>query len=217
MDIFIFVQIAILILSVILHELGHGYAALALGDSTAKQQGRPSFNPAHHIDPFFTIILPLALVIMGMPAFGGAKPVPVNPNHFKFTSARRGMMIVAAAGPLVNLSLALLALTFIHLGYTLFPNMLTASFIWVLIINLILMIFNLIPIPPLDGSKVLIGLLPRELAFKWAMLERYGLFLIFALVLFGAFQPMLNLCLSFATSLLPDDLFNLRASAEPIY
>jgi len=217
MDIFIFVQIAILIFSVILHELGHGYAALALGDSTAKHQGRLSFNPVHHIDPFFTIILPLALVMMGMPAFGGAKPVPVNPNLFRYTSARRGMMIVAAAGPLVNLSLALFALACIHLGYTLLPHMLTASFIWVLVINLILMIFNLIPLPPLDGSKVLIGLLPRELAFKWAMLERYGLFLIFALVLFGAFQPILSLCLSFGTSLLPDDPFSIQASAEPIY
>lgn len=160
------ILLTLAIFSVVLHELGHGYAALALGDSTAKQQNRLSLNPIHHIDPIYTILMPIALLMLFGTPLGAAKPVPVNPNYFKFTSARRGMMLVAAAGPLVNFTLCLLALFLIFLGqenHHLLTKYLLFQFF---IVNAILMSLNLIPIPPLDGSKILFGLLPRHLALK---------------------------------------------------
>lgn len=204
MEIVFIAQIAILIFSVILHELGHGYAALALGDHTAKQQNRLSLNPIHHIDPFLTIIMPCMFVFLGLPPLGGAKPVPVNPNYFRYTSARRGMMLVAAAGPLVNFALCLLSLLFIYVGQSFQNDFIKIILFYTLVINAILGSFNLIPVPPLDGSKILIGILPRAQALKFAFIERYGFFILIFLVITNALSPILNLVFNFSMNLLPN-------------
>ena len=204
MEIVFIAQIAILIFSVILHELGHGYAALALGDHTAKQQRRLSLNPIHHIDPFLTIIMPCIFVFLGLPPLGGAKPVPVNPNFFRYTSARRGMMLVAAAGPLVNFALCAAALILIYLGQSFQSDFIKIVLFYTLLINAILGAFNLFPIPPLDGSKILIGILPRAQALKFAIIERYGFFILIFLVITNALTPILNAVFNFSIDLLPD-------------
>jgi Zn-dependent protease len=204
MEIVFIAQIAILIFSVILHELGHGYAALALGDHTAKQQNRLSLNPIHHIDPFLTIIMPCLFVFLGLPPLGGAKPVPVNPNYFRFTSARRGMMLVAFAGPLVNFTLCLVSLILIYVGQSFQSDFVKIILFYTLLINAILGAFNLFPIPPLDGSKILIGILPRAQALKFAIIERYGFFILIFLVITNALTPILNIVFKFSIGLLPD-------------
>lgn len=204
MEITFIIPITILVFSVILHELGHGYAALALGDYTAKQQNRLSLNPINHIDPFFTIIMPcIFYLLLGFP-FGGAKPVPVNPNFFKYTSARRGMMLVAVAGPLVNFTLCLASLILIYLGQSFQSDYVKLILFYTLLINAILGAFNMFPIPPLDGSKILIGILPRAQALKFAIIERYGFFILIFLVITNSLTPLLKIVLNFSFNLLPD-------------
>ncbi len=174
------------IAAITLHEAAHGYAALALGDDTARVQGRLSLNPLRHIDRVGTILLPGVLLIgqlltMGRVAFmfGWAKPVPVS--AWKFRDPRRGMMLVAAAGPAMNFLLAWLAALSFHLIDRL-PAMagsvaggLAIDFI---VFNLVLGLFNLLPIPPLDGGRIAVGLLPLALARRWAGLERAGILIV---------------------------------------
>ncbi len=178
------------ILAITLHEAAHGYAAWALGDDTAKKLGRLSLNPLVHVDRMGTIILPGFLLISQLLTigrvgfmFGWAKPVPVA--AWKFAHPRRGMMIVAAAGPAMNFLLAWLAGVAAH-GLDILPpaaGELAAEFLDdFIIVNLVLGLFNLLPIPPLDGGRIMVGLLPERLALAWAKVERFGILIVLLLV-----------------------------------
>jgi Zn-dependent protease len=164
-----------LIFAVTLHEAAHGYMALAFGDDTARRMGRLSLNPLRHVDPFGTIILPGLLLLLGGAMFGWAKPVPVN--FAKLRGGRWGMVAVAIAGPATNLVLAILAVLLVRLV----PLLPESGQVWLalnlrnaLYVNLLLAVFNMIPIPPLDGGRVAVGVLPRVLALRWARLENVG-------------------------------------------
>lgn len=188
------IQIAIaaipVIFAITLHEAAHGYAALALGDDTARSMGRLSLNPLRHVDRVGTLLLPGALIVGQLLTigrvvflFGWAKPVPVS--AWRFANPRRGMALVAAAGPAVNFFLAWLAALLTH-GTTLLSNsvgdiadVMLQTFI---LANLVLGLFNLLPIPPLDGGRIMVGILPERLAHAWARLERAGLVIVLLLV-----------------------------------
>ncbi len=174
-------SIAILILSVIIHEISHGYMADRLGDPTARLQGRLTLNPIKHIDPIGSIIVPLITSLAGF-TFGWAKPVPYNPYNLK--NRRSGEFLIAAAGPLSNLGIALIFGLIIRLVATgvMTPFIQIASYI--VVINIVLAVFNLIPIPPLDGSKLLFSLLPEQYGRTRMMLETYGSFLIIIVIFF---------------------------------
>ena len=173
------------LIAVTFHEAAHGFVAHLLGDETAWRQGRVSFNPFKHIDPFGTILLPGLLLLAGSPfLFGYAKPVPVN--FRALAHPRRDMILVAAAGPLMNLLLATLAALCFHVvGYspTFVMRFLAENLKNTLVLNVILAVFNLLPIPPLDGGRIVAGLLPRALAKPYARLEPYGLVLLIGLLI----------------------------------
>ncbi len=159
---------AVIVMSAVIHEVMHGVAAERLGDPTARLQGRITLNPVSHIDPIGSVILPLILVLTQSPVlFGWAKPVPYNPYNLR--PGRFSEAIVAAAGPLTNLGMAIAIGLVIRLG--LFPYEVTQLLFTVVVINVMLFIFNLIPIPPLDGSKVLASILPRGLAISYDRLR----------------------------------------------
>ncbi|WP_028007638.1 site-2 protease family protein [Solimonas flava] len=174
------------IFAITVHEAAHGYAARALGDRTAQMLGRLSLNPIRHIDPVGTILVPGLLLLLGGFLFGWAKPVPVDYRNLKHP--RRDMALVAAAGPLSNGLMAI--------GWGLLLKLAlvvgSADGIWMglrymavagIIINLVLMVLNLLPLPPLDGGRVLTGLLPARAAYQYAKLEPYGMFILLGLVL----------------------------------
>ena len=169
-----------LIIAITFHEAAHGFVAHRLGDNTAFQLGRVSFNPLRHIDPFGTLILPGILLLSHSPfLFGYAKPVPVNFRALR--NPRIGMVWVALAGPATNIALALVAATAFHVvdyvpagaAQWLFDNLKNA-----LVINVVLAVFNMLPIPPLDGGRVAVGLLPAVLATPLARLEPYGMLIL---------------------------------------
>ena len=168
------------LLAITLHEAAHGYVALKLGDDTALSAGRVTFNPLKHIDRFGTILLPALLLLVKSPfLFGYAKPVPVN--FSRLNKPRRDMIWVAAAGPATNLVLATASALLVRTAIRLQP----AGALWFgenlsnsVVINLLLAVFNMLPLPPLDGGRVAVGLLPDALAFPLARLERWGLFII---------------------------------------
>ncbi len=189
------IEIAVTVLAAIgaitLHEAAHGIAAWALGDDTAKMMGRLSLNPIRHIDRVGTILLPGFLLISQLLTihhvafmFGWAKPVPVNAGRFKHP--RQDMALVAAAGPLMNFFLAWLAALLIY-GSDAIPGTaggIAEDFLDMFILtNLVLGLFNLIPIPPLDGGRIMVGVLPAKMAWRWAKLERAGL----VIVMLGVF------------------------------
>ncbi len=175
------ISIAILIMSVVLHEVSHGLMADRLGDPTPRMQGRLTANPLKHLDPVGSVLVPLLTSLAGF-TFGWAKPVEYNP--YNLTNRRRGEFLIAAAGPASNLLIALifgLALRFLAVGATLSdPVMAVMTFI--VLINIMLAIFNLLPLPPLDGSKLLLPLLPKQYGNVRMTLERFGpLFVILAI------------------------------------
>ncbi|HEU4878907.1 MAG TPA: site-2 protease family protein, partial [Gemmatimonadaceae bacterium] len=194
-----FILIApVLLFSMVAHEYAHGYAALKNGDATAYQLGRLTWNPAKHIDPFMTIILPLLLFIANAPIFGGAKPVPVNPRNYR--NFKKGDIIVSLAGVVTNLIIAVLCVPLIMLVYAIGSRVSVlsgaASIFQIMLmfgiqLNVALAIFNLIPIPPLDGSHVMKYLLPPAWSLSYQRLSRYGLVILFLLISFG--RPLLML------------------------
>ena len=174
-------QIIVLISSAIVHEYMHGWMAYRLGDSTAKDAGRLTFNPLAHLEWFGSFFLPLVMVVTGMPfVFGWAKPVPYNPNNL--SDKKYGDAKVALAGPLGNLIIAL----FFGLFLRFFPvvNLTFIGLVSLIVyINLVLMVFNLVPIPPLDGSKILASFLPARLRERYLNSERYGFILVILFVM----------------------------------
>ncbi len=173
-----------LVIAIVFHEVAHGWAARWLGDPTAQEQRRLSFNPLRHVDPVGTVLLPLGLGLAGAPVFGWAKPVPVDARRLR--SPRTGMMLVALAGPGMNLLLAtvgalLLGLVAQSSGGT--DGLVAAMLIQFIGINVFLALFNLLPIPPFDGGHVVQGLLPRPLAAEYAKLARFGFPLLILLLL----------------------------------
>jgi len=179
------------VLAITLHEAAHGYAALALGDDTARRMGRLSLNPLRHVDRVGTVLLPGALLLLQLLTigrvafmFGWAKPVPVA--AWRFRDPRRGMMVVAAAGPAMNFLLAWLGALALH-GLGLLPagaaDIAETLIFYFILTNLVLGLFNLLPIPPMDGGRIMVGLLPARAAARWARLEPAGI----AIVLLGVF------------------------------
>ncbi len=206
---FFALSIIVLLFSVILHEVMHGLVALKFGDHTAQNAGRLTLNPIPHIDLFGTILLPALLIFTGSPIlFGWAKPVPVNP--LSFTNIRRGEFMVSLAGILANFGLATLAAVLYHLLNATpqnFPFLVGAILQFTVKINLVLGVFNLFPIPPLDGSKVLLSQLPYNLAKEYQKLERYGflILLLFMMIPFGnssLLQTILGFFVRFFSSFL---------------
>jgi Zn-dependent protease len=177
--------------------------ALKLGDPTARNAGRLTLNPLVHIDPIGTIIFPLALVLFRSPViFAWAKPVPVNPLNFR--NPRRDMLWVGLAGPGSNILIAIIATVLLKVS-AIFMGMggpLGQLLMVIIFINLLLAVFNLIPIPPLDGSRVLTGLLPRELAYSYARLERFGILILFAFFYLGLIGRLILPVVEFLFNLL---------------
>ncbi len=178
---YIVIIIIVILLSMTLHEAMHGFVSYWLGDDTAKAQGRLTLNPIKHIDPFLTIILPIILALSGMPIFGGAKPVPFNPLNVRWGDW--GAALVAIAGPLTNFVIA-----FISFGVWVLAGMPTSGLFYQVIhtavlVNLGFFIFNMIPITPLDGSRVLYALAPDFVKRGMEAMERYGIIVVFGIVI----------------------------------
>lgn len=186
----VLIVLGVIVGSMILHELAHGVVAYALGDDTAKMNGRLTLNPLKHLDPFMSIVLPILLYISGAPVFGGAKPVPIDTGNFKHRE--RDMALVGIAGPLTNF---ILAFIFFLIGYwtglflikdggmyidpnDFWSNLLASG----VLVNLGFMVFNLIPIPPLDGSRVLYAIAPDGVRNIMLSMERYGIIIVYALI-----------------------------------
>lgn len=198
-------QLPVLFFSVIFHEFAHGFAAYRRGDDTAYLSGRLSFNPLPHIDPVGTILLPVACILMNFPAIGWAKPVPVNP--YRMHSPRSDMAWVALSGPLSNMLLigvALIALKILSLGFLGESLMrpLGIIFVFAIQINLLLAVFNLIPVFPLDGSQIALGVLKGRALEVYEKHLPYGMYIILGLVVTGAIQYILGPILKLALILL---------------
>ncbi len=180
-----------LLFAITVHEVAHGWAARRLGDPTAMMLGRLTLNPVKHVDPLGTVLIPALLLILHAPfLFGWAKPVPVTWQNLR--NPKRDMALVAAAGPGANLAMALFWALVAKLGLALAPALGTFALPMVLMgkvgitINLVLMVLNLIPLPPLDGGRVLVGLLPGPLAWKVSRIEPYGFPILLVLLVTGA-------------------------------
>jgi len=183
----VIILIPCLIIAIVFHEVAHGYAAKLLGDPTASERGRLTLNPIAHVDPIGTLLVPGALLLMGGPAFGWAKPVPVN--KWRLDNPRYGMMAVAAAGPGINFVLAGVGAIVLGLSTAAFglpdaqeENLLQTAMFMFILLNIFLGLFNLLPIPPFDGSHIVGGLLPRSMSAQWEKLQQVGMFLLIAII-----------------------------------
>ena len=198
---YIAIVLGTILLSMTLHEAMHGFVAFWLGDDTAKREGRLTLNPIKHLDPFLSIILPLGLALVGAPVFGGAKPVPFNPDRVK--GEEWGAALVAIAGPLTNFIIAFVAFG-IWSAFGTPPGTVLGGqiLITVFTVNLGFFIFNILPIPPLDGSRVIYALAPEFVRTGMRAVERYGIILVFAIVLL--FNAQLGAILTTAMSFFID-------------
>lgn len=183
------VSFGLLMIAMTVHEFSHGFVAYKLGDNTAKLSGRLTLNPLAHIDPIWTVALPILLYITtnGQFVFGAAKPVPIN--YWALRNPKRDIVWIGASGPLSNFIFAFLlslVIKFIPL-----PEVLSYVLTSLIVINVVLGIFNLLPIPPLDGSRVLMGLLPDELAAKYSAIEPYAFIILLALMWFGVIGSLI--------------------------
>jgi len=170
--------------SIILHELAHGVVAYWLGDQTAKLSGRLTLNPIKHIDPFMSVLLPVLLAMAGMPIFGGAKPVPINTRNLK--GGVWGFALVAIAGPLMNLILAFIFFLFGHFTGAFYVDSFGGMLCYIgMVLNMGFCLFNIIPIPPLDGSRVLYALAPDGARNFMESIEKYGIIIIYVVILIG--------------------------------
>ncbi|MHB9003693.1 MAG: site-2 protease family protein [Coriobacteriia bacterium] len=180
---------ALLLPAIVFHEVAHGYMAYLLGDTTAKDRGRLTLNPLKHIDPFGTILLPLLMIAIFGFGFGYAKPVPINPHRFR--DYRKGLFLTGIAGPAANLGLALIAALIVRLLEGLGMDasaggeLITVGFYLFAYMNLMLMFFNLIPLPPLDGSRILPLFLSDRAMVTYGKFEQYGFVILFAILWLG--------------------------------
>lgn len=187
---YIAIVLGVILISMTFHEAMHAFMGHFLGDDTAKAQGRLTLNPLKHIDPFMTILLPLTLAILGAPVFGGAKPVPFNPNNVRY--GEWGAALVALVGPLTNLFFAFLAFGIgVVSGVITEGGMVRQDIVGQIIqvavsVNLGFFIFNMLPIPPLDGSRLLYALAPEGARRVMEQIEKYGIFVIFVIVFVGS-------------------------------
>lgn len=194
----VFISFIVLLFSLTVHEMAHAWTADRLGDPTARLLGRVSFNPLVHADPIGTVLFPLIAMISQFPLIGWAKPVPVNVRHL--SRPRRDFMLVAAAGPASNLVLALIAssalavlpVTPVTLGEPNASAPIASMLAQAIRLNVLLAVFNMIPIPPLDGGNVLSGLLPRSLARRFDLVSPYGFLLLYALMFTGGLSYVIQ-------------------------
>lgn len=180
--IYILIVIAVVFVSMTFHEVMHGYASYWLGDNTAKLHGRLTLNPLKHVDPFLTILLPITLAVAGLPVFGGAKPVPYNPNNVRWDEW--GAALIALAGPITNFLLAFVFFGLWVIAGTPSAGILSEILLTTVAVNLGFCIFNLIPFPPLDGSRVLYALAPDFAKRIMEALEGSGILIIFIILMF---------------------------------
>lgn len=185
MDIYYIIAVLVVILfSMTLHEAMHGFVAYWLGDDTARLEGRLTLNPIKHIDPFLTILLPLLLAVAGAPIFGGAKPVPFNPARLRYDEW--GAALVAIAGPMTNFVIAFLFFAVFALSDVSRQDP-VGQFLWLgVVVNLGFFVFNMLPIPPLDGSRVIYALAPDFVRRAMEAIEQFGLIFIFAIILLAS-------------------------------
>lgn len=210
--------------AVIFHEVAHGYAALKLGDTTARDMGRLTLNPIPHIDPIGTIAIPLILILLKSPfLFGYARPVPVN--FMRLKNPKKGMILVSAAGPATNFLVAIIAAVLIRVILTVhpisdigantpFPESIIITIItilfYTLMLSVVLGLFNLTPIPPLDGGRIAVGLLPNEAAIKYSRIEPFGIFIVLGLLFFTPLNKVFYIVIiSIAYLLLGGEIFGL--------
>lgn len=193
--------IVLVFFSVICHEIAHGYTAYRLGDPTAYRMGRLTFNPLPHIDIFGTIILPILLTVIGSSVLlAWAKPVPVDPRYFR--RPRTGMMWVSIAGPGTNLVLAAVFAGAAHLVSSVVPGFVTKALASTALVNVILTVFNLFPVPPLDGSRIVAKFLRGRALLRYLSIEPYGMFIVFGLLYLGVFSRVAYPALDLAVRLL---------------
>lgn len=182
---YVLVVLGVILFSMTLHEAMHGYVAYWLGDDTAKAQGRLTLNPVAHIDPFMTLLLPLTLAALNFPVFGGAKPVPFNPHRVKY--GEFGAALVGISGPLTNFIIAFILFTVLVLMGIPSTDSIAGLILWTGVsVNLGFFVFNMLPIPPLDGSRVLYALAPDWARRGMEVIEQYGIVLVFILVMMGS-------------------------------
>jgi len=203
--IYIAIVIVVILLSMTLHEAVHAFVGYWLGDDTAKAQGRLTLNPLKHIDPILTLVIPVALAIAGLPIFGGAKPVPFNPNNVRWGDF--GSALIAIAGPLTNLIIA-----FIGYGVWVIVGAPAEGsthqiLLTIVMVNLGFFVFNIIPIPPLDGSRVLYALAPEFVRRGMEAMERYGIIVIFMIILLAG--PFIGVFMSSVIGFLLDVFANI--------